>query len=148
MRTQYLYMFLQLGVYLTCTIFYCQVFVIYRTDNIHKFKLSKFRYFYLKMHLFARYEFQQQWFWNNWNNIFPIINIYYYKYQRNVRVRYKTPSLSLFFFFKHSSQSRRNFSNIFPLQNCSFHFSVAICCSACTMETTAEHGNALLSAYF
>lgn len=50
------------------------------------------------MHLFARYEFQHQWFWNNWNNIFPIINIYYYKYQRNVRVRYKTPSLSFFFF--------------------------------------------------
>lgn len=132
-------------------------FSLFIARTIHKiFKLSKFRYFYLKriyLHVRIPNVFQQR-FWDNWNNIFAIINIHYYKYSQcssKTLRRLCFFFLLLFFFFSnicHRVNRDRNFSNIFPLQNRSFHFSAAICCSARTMETTVKHGNALLSAYF
>lgn len=133
-------------------------FSLFIARTIHKiFKLSKFRYFYLKriyLHVRIPNVFQQR-FRDNWNNIFAIINIHYYKYSqcssKTLRRLCFFLFLLLFFFFSnicHRVNRDRNFSNIFPLQNCSFHFSAAICCSARTMETTVKHGNALLSAYF
>lgn len=133
-------------------------FSLFIARTIHKiFKLSKFRYFYLKriyLHVRIPNVFQQR-FRDNWNNIFAIINIHYYKYSQCSSKTLRR--LCFFFFFSFSSFFQTSatesieieiFRIFSPLQNRSFHFSAAICCSARTMETTVKHGNALLSAYF
>lgn len=80
-------------------------FSLFIARTIHKiFKLSKFRYFYLKrIYLHVRIPnnvFQQQ-FRDNWNNIFAIINIHYYKYSQCSSETLRR--LCFFFFFSFSS---------------------------------------------
>lgn len=100
-------------------------FSLFIARTIHKiFKLSKFRYFYLKriyLHVRIPNNVFQQRFRDNWNNIFAIINIHYYKYSqcssetlRRLCFFFSSPFL---LFFKHlpPSQSRSKFFEYFPV---------------------------------
>lgn len=127
MCTQYLYMFLQLGVYSTYYLLLSSFRYLSRGQYNEIFKPSKFRYFYLKIYLHVRIPnviFLD--FGNNWNNIFPImINIYYI-----IQIIRSLIRRLYCFSFLSPSQSGSKFLEYFsPLQNCcSFHFSAAICC--------------------